>query len=612
VTPREGGPGAAGGDPSASLLAWARLVRTAGWDATIAELERQALAPDAQLMLTFLCSDRTSWRFLLKAGRWNRVLCLDTRLGGTAAAIAGRCGELILAGYEQDLLGAAAERLRVAEAGRVECTLLSRDSRRLPFPDGHFDIVIADDFGAVLAHLRSYAGARRRVLGWLGSEFFRVLADDGAGYFALARRMGLLRLAKSGAGPGEPVSQTSYSTPLRLHRSLRSAGFRDLRLYPLLLHHNRLREVLQPTQHTSARLSLNRREKTMGVLAGSGLAHHVTDGVAVVARKDKAGSTFLETLVSELESRHAPSQGDRRRLAVKRFFVLPSKAIASIGKDGEAYGEWITVLPLNQTELERRRHEGNVLRGLQDARLPMSPLVPRFLGEGSLEGQPYVVQSEIRGVVVGTAIPRFEELARGAVAALTAFHASTIRDVTVDDLWFDALFGEPLRRVEAQLGPESAPGLDSVRRELRTRLAGRTVRTVWTHGDYKIENVLFDPRSLAVRGVIDWDLSERHGLPLLDLLYLIAYNRIITQQQTIDRIVLDTILPPSFTPEEDRLYSGYAGALGLSSDHLPALHAMFWIHHMAYRVKVGAGLHQLVARMLSVVDEIAHRLSHRG
>ena len=47
------------------------------------------------------------------------------------------------------------------------------------------------------------------------------------------------------------------------------------------------------------------------------------------------------------------------------------------------------------------------------------------------------------------------------------------------------------------------------------------------HGDLKIDNILFDPKSKTVCGVLDWELTTV-GNPLLT--WLISYKHSITQQ----------------------------------------------------------------------------------
>ncbi len=128
------------------------------------------------------------------------------------------------------------------------------------------------------------------------------------------------------------------------------------------------------------------------------------------------------------------------------------------------------------------------------------------------------------------------------------------------------------------------------------------------HGDYKIENLLFDPKTLQVTGIIDWDLSRKTGLPLLDLLYLIAYNRVIREAGEIETIFLDCILPGKFSEFERAARDEYIGKTGMDAGFADILTVMFWIHHVAYRIEVASGEGRQKKNMFRVLDSVGKLL----
>ncbi len=81
--------------------------------------------------------------------------------------------------------------------------------------------------------------------------------------------------------------------------------------------------------------------------------------------------------------------------------------------------------------------------------------------------------------------------------------------------------------------------------------------------DYKIENVLIDPASHGITGVIDWDYSQEAGLPLLDLLYLFAYNRTIRTGRPLEEVFIGALLADDYDPLERELYDAYVRGLDL-------------------------------------------------
>ena len=68
------------------------------------------------------------------------------------------------------------------------------------------------------------------------------------------------------------------------------------------------------------------------------------------------------------------------------------------------------------------------------------------------------------------------------------------------------------------LGDTYSSDLHQIRSFLANSFGGRILPLVFRHGDYSLENVLFD-RNWQVQGVIDWDLAQPEGVPGLDVLY---------------------------------------------------------------------------------------------
>ena len=118
---------------------------------------------------------------------------------------------------------------------------------------------------------------------------------------------------------------------------------------------------------------------------------------------------------------------------------------------------------------------------------------------------------------------------------------------------------------------------------VRHRKTDQAWLTVWQHGDFKLENVVIDPRSLSVVGVIDWELAQECGLPLLDLLYLIAYNRSVNESLHITDVYLETILPWKFSSEETQILDDYQNALGFTVTDVTLCATLYMIHEIGIR-----------------------------
>jgi hypothetical protein len=306
---------------------------------------------------------------------------------------------------------------------------------------------------------------------------------------------------------------------------------------------------------------------------------------------------FCRELLEDLRRKNLLQNDLRQRYVVNRCLVLYKKAILSVGIVGKRYGENIIIIPFDPSVLQRRRHEANILQTLAASDLQMQTLAPRYRAESCLSGQNYIVLSEIPGISIDEPVAQLDTVSRRAAQILIEFHVATCKEKMVDQELFSHLFAKPLNLVAKKLGDQSLLLIKQIEARLWNRLASRCIKTVWTHGDFKIENVLLDPKSWNIVGVIDWDLSEKAGLPVLDLLYLFAYNRFLRQRQELGEITQKYFLSRKFSGYEQLLWEEYIKKLKIEDDYIVSLLVMFWIHHIAYRINIDPSFDNLEEKL---------------
>lgn len=158
--------------------------------------------------------------------------------------------------------------------------------------------------------------------------------------------------------------------------------------------------------------------------------------------------------------------------------------------------------------------------------------VPAALGlcdDPAVNEAPFFVMSMVDGDVLNApeSAARYDTaqrrgLSESLIDVLVELHAVDIEAVGLAD------FGRHDGYVERQIRRWSRQWADSKTRDLplvddvAARLAARIPvqqRTSLVHGDYRFGNVIFDPVSLQVAAVLDWELSTL-GDPLADIGYL--------------------------------------------------------------------------------------------
>ena len=75
----------------------------------------------------------------------------------------------------------------------------------------------------------------------------------------------------------------------------------------------------------------------------------------------------------------------------------------------------------------------------------------------------------------------------------------------------------------------------------RHDLLGKRVLNVTAHGDFSLQNLVFDPRTIKLTGVVDWDLAEQQGWPFRDLMHLLVAWQYETTGATANEAALTVL-----------------------------------------------------------------------
>src|SRR5438132_7871520 len=77
------------------------------------------------------------------------------------------------------------------------------------------------------------------------------------------------------------------------------------------------------------------------------------------------------------------------------------------------------------------------------------------------------------------------------------------------------------KRAALASGMSTPAGISRVSAWLRERVPPQQ-RACLLHSDFKLDNIILDPLTLAPKAVIDWDMGTR-GDPMVDLATLLSY-----------------------------------------------------------------------------------------
>lgn len=118
---------------------------------------------------------------------------------------------------------------------------------------------------------------------------------------------------------------------------------------------------------------------------------------------------------------------------------------------------------------------------------------------------------------------------------------------------------------------EAVAAIEAVAVWLRRQPFGERSPTL-LHGDFKLDNLILDPRTLAARAVVDWDMGTR-GDPLFDLATLLSYWAEPGDPDCLTSLGQMPTSHPGFWTRAEAA-ERYAALTGLDLTDLPAMRVL--------------------------------------
>ena len=177
--------------------------------------------------------------------------------------------------------------------------------------------------------------------------------------------------------------------------------------------------------------------------------------------------------------------------------------------------------------------EGRILRGLE-GHFPLAPRCLYLCDDIDILGAPFLIMDYRRGIVIGgkLPLPHAGHTKTGATLSnmlsevLSSLHAVDPVAAGLEKLGRPEDFLDRTAKGWAMRAELAWEGITpETVREIIDWLERNPVqegRSVLLHNDFKLDNMILDPETLAPKALIDWDLGTR-GDPLWDLAVLLGY-----------------------------------------------------------------------------------------
>ena len=595
-----------------------RLLESASTDLEkpIREYLRQKDAPP-RLGEYILGRGRAGWQYLLPLDRDSTVLDLGCGWGTLAWSLAQFCGHVVACDSTLERMQLLGIRRRLDQLKNLQL-VCAGDSKHLPFPDNSFNAVVVN---GVLEWVPSgLPGNPREVQKEFLKEIRRVLKPDGCLFLGIENRYAWKTWAMNADGhtglrfvPWLPrllahlysriKGKGSYRNylygPGQYRGLLKACGFDNTEFYvPCPGYHHPVRMIDFKDKRQLERAFSRKedsafrqfRQRVKGVLSG-----RFPDAFGMVASDQKRAS-YLDQLLSHVQEQI----GGKTRSGEPRYSYRMNGEMGIVTVLVRGPGEpFVLKLPIHQRGHEELRTETEILRQVAKEDHPLASekeLFAKVIANGEFGRQEFFAYSVLPGVS-GDLIPkqsgRFGTAIENAAGFLSSLHlASPDQSTSLVQLV------EPLKERVMTLAS------DADQREILNRIAGEVLgafeggfeRAVWSHGDSKLANFMFDSRTAALTGVIDWGTGFKPELPLYDLSFLFVSSQAARKRTSLPHQLRDQYrngLPQEFRVIWDR----YLAVTGVR------------MNDTQYRALVG---YQWMKRLAPLTDEYeSMRFNHR-
>ncbi|MFQ5600641.1 MAG: hypothetical protein ACE5G2_08805, partial [Candidatus Krumholzibacteriia bacterium] len=250
---------------------------------------------------------------------------------------------------------------------------------------------------------------------------------------------------------------------------------------------------------------------------------------ARLLRATRSGKEFSQTVLDRILE--AASHACGHRVRCSRLLVSPNGvAIVRVHIERPPNGaNAILKVPLTAGAEPRVAANAAALQWMVSRTHELGPwarVAPGLLGRGDVGGWSYTLEECVEGSEAQGWCGKDAERAMSHMAAFLETLARLGDPARpLDAQGLESLYGAHVRRTVALLEPMLAQRLQEIWGQVVQALEGVRVPRLPRPGDLTLENVLGAPARPDRLRLLDWELWTPCGLPLLDVLHLIASRR---------------------------------------------------------------------------------------
>lgn len=560
----------------------AQAIKLKGWDNGLNDFINASHPSRRISILKSSAGIAAAWKYLINfTGNEKRALIMENGLGGVTCSLAKHYEEIHCIHNVLDNIECIKSNVENRKIKNVFFLQIS-DFLNYPYKYASFDAIIIQDIHHMFlsgershidsVHFKHVIQSLIKLLKLSGS--LTLLFDNKYSYIYWLRNLRTWRFSQLKSYYQERIS-------IRLVRKiLKREGFHFVNIYIASPSINDAKEMFNSNNPPGFFPVTNIKKFLGNVFLYSRYLRFVSPAFVVSASRIPAQSLYENMVKSLLKE-------DGKGYYLRRLQPADQKVILSI-QSGPLSGSNVVVkLPLNDVSLKRCSNNRDVLRLLHKDKI-LTGLISAIAKSGNSKEQPYFIEEFISGVVFDSPSQKYLSVVEKSFELLIEFHQTTLSKTLINDSVYDEIFEKQFEDLFKNLSSKHAKNcihdMKKVEEYIRKDIIQKQIPLVLFHADYKAENLIFNPRTLNVRGIIDWDLAMPRGLPLLDVIHLLISKVRVYNKISLSDLITNKVIPMKYNKKEWDYLNKYVKALGLDIDLIPVLSIMYWIHHITYRV----------------------------
>lgn len=582
-------------------------VSTIGWHDAMMRLLDNLPMKEAEIVWSrTLGPRRMAMNMLLPLHKEAKILDIGSGWGVISMNLARYCKSVVAMDqmmHHLKWLEAAAKEFGVNNISLVN----GGDTLHLPFPSGSFDIVILNGVFEWVAS--NTTGNPKAVQQRFLKEVARVLNPEGIVYIGIENRLnykyflgypeGHINMRFGALLPrpltrlylklrrNQPFREYTYSL-FGYKKLLRKAGLNKRMFYVSWPHYSSA-GFMTPIKYNN---EMKHWHVETEHPAGNFLGFYFSPSYVMTASKEKQTHSIITKVLNQLVEKEIINNPFRFKGALFKI-TSTGKAVSHI-IDSNNMGWHLQIGLTTASGRMIEKYHRAISWLYKNVSQEISKLVPASVITGSIDGFVYGVEPHIEGKCSGEFLDTEERrkmLCEQAFDFISRLHTEAGMRITIKEEEFKRLFAVPIRSARQWFTgaewKEYSKWFEGIEHWMREILMGKSFTVVPYHGDFVPNNCIVTEKPLEIIKVLDWELFDEQGLPLLDWICFLrnAYDPLLKAQIAAEgkdpaqvrfhgypEIFVDGYL-------REMLYR-YLDKLNLDRDFLLPLLFMWWIKQL--------------------------------